>query len=55
MRNETDEPVRYLIFSTKPSSDIVEYPDSGKVGLGSRGKGWRILADGAQSDYWAGE
>lgn len=55
IRNETSEPVRYLILSTKPPSDIVEYPDSRKVGFGSRGQGWRILGDGQSLDYWADE
>jgi uncharacterized cupin superfamily protein len=55
VRNETADAVRYLIFSTKPSSDIVEYPDSRKVGFGSRGQGWRMLADEASLDYWVDE
>jgi uncharacterized cupin superfamily protein len=55
VQNDTPEPARYLVFSTKPSSDIVEYPDSGKVGFGSRGRAWRILGDGPSRDYWADE
>jgi hypothetical protein len=35
--------------------DIVEYPESGKVGFGSRGSEWRILRDGESLDYWEGE
>jgi len=30
--NRTDEPVRVLMLSTMIAPDIVEYPDSGKVG-----------------------
>jgi uncharacterized cupin superfamily protein len=31
MRNETDEPVRYLMASTRPSVEVVEYPDLKKL------------------------
>lgn len=55
VRNDTSEPARYLVFSTKPSSDIVEYPDSAKVGFGSRGRSFRILRDEPSLDYWEGE
>jgi uncharacterized cupin superfamily protein len=55
LNNESTEPVRYLIFSTRPSIDIVEYPDSDKVGFGSRGQDWRILRDQASLDYWDAE
>ena len=55
LQNDTSEPARYLLFSTKPSSDIVEYPDSGKVGFGSRGAGSRIVRDVPSLDYWEGE
>jgi uncharacterized cupin superfamily protein len=27
LRNDTDEPVRYVMASTKPSPEVVEYPD----------------------------
>jgi uncharacterized cupin superfamily protein len=53
--NESSGGVRYLVFSTKPTSDIVEYPDSGKIGFGSRGRGSRIVRDGESLDYWDGE
>jgi uncharacterized cupin superfamily protein len=53
--NETLEPVRYVIFSTKPASDVVEYPDSQKVGFGSRGRPWRIVRDEPPLEYWDGE
>lgn len=53
--NESDAEARYLVFSTKPDIDIVEYPDSGKVGLGSKGRGSRMLRAGEDVDYWDGE
>jgi uncharacterized cupin superfamily protein len=55
IRNDAEEPARYLIFSTRPSIDIVEYPDSDKVGFGSRGTDWRILPLRDSVDYWEGE
>jgi len=53
--NESDVEARYLVFSTKPEIDIVEYPDSGKVSLGSKGRGSRMLRDAESLDYWDGE
>jgi uncharacterized cupin superfamily protein len=53
--NETEEVARYLVFSTKPTTDIVEYPDSRKVSFGSRGLGSRIMRDSDGLDYWDGE
>ena len=53
--NNSNGVARYLIFSTKPAIDIVEYPDSQKVGFGSRGQGSRMVRDGESLDYWDGE
>jgi len=53
--NESAEPARYLVFSTRPGIDIVEYPDSRKVGFGSRGRAFRMLRDEPSLDYWEGE
>ena len=33
--NRSGEPVRYVMFSTRRSPEFIEYPDSGKVGVGS--------------------
>ena len=54
--NRTDEPVRVLMLSTMIAPDIVEYPDSGKVGARSVA-GERILLSrpGPMLDYWEGE
>jgi uncharacterized cupin superfamily protein len=58
VRNETDEPVRVLILSTKRQPDAAVYPDSGKMGVWSGdddadpGRLFRI-ADAV--DYWDGE
>jgi len=53
--NVSQDTARYLIFSTKPTIDIVEYPDSHKVGFGSRGRGSRMVREGESLDYWDGE
>jgi uncharacterized cupin superfamily protein len=56
VRNGTDEPIRVLMLSTLIQPDIVEYPDSGKVGARSVA-GERILLarPGPDLDYWDGE
>ena len=33
VRNDTDEPIRVLIASTKSHPDAAVYPDSGKIGI----------------------
>jgi uncharacterized cupin superfamily protein len=54
--NRTDAPIRVLMLSTLIAPDIVEYPDSGKVGARSVA-GERILLGrpGPELDYWEGE
>jgi uncharacterized cupin superfamily protein len=54
--NRTDSPIRVLMISTLVAPDIVEYPDSGKVGARSA-DGERILLSrpGPMLDYWDGE
>ena len=54
--NRTDAPVRILMLSTLIQPDVVEYPDSGKVGARSA-TGERILLcrPGPTLDYWDGE
>lgn len=31
IRNDTDEPVRYVMVSDRPSPDVAEYPDLGQI------------------------
>jgi uncharacterized cupin superfamily protein len=54
--NRTDSPIRILMISTLIAPEIVEYPDSGKVGARSA-DGDRILLSrpGPMLDYWDGE
>lgn len=56
VRNATDTPIRVLMLSTLIAPDLVEYPDSGKVGARSVA-GERILLSrpGPIVDYWDGE
>lgn len=52
--NRSDETARYLMFSTKVAPEVVEYPDSGNLGV--FGDGLRKLVDGtAARDYYHGE
>ena len=57
--NRAGEPARVLIVSTKISPELVEYPDSGKVGAMSQPPGEqpvRVMARPEDSlDYFEGE
>lgn len=64
VRNEGDQPLRYLMVSTMTEPDVMVYPDSEKVGFvagaapgGSKAErtleGFFRQAD--EVDYWAGE
>ena len=54
--NRTDSPIRVLMISTLLAPDIVEYPDSGKIGARSLA-GEQILMSrpGPILEYWDGE
>jgi uncharacterized cupin superfamily protein len=54
--NRTGEPIRVLMLSSMLAPDLVEYPDSGKVGARSV-DGERVLLSrpGPMLDYWDGE
>jgi uncharacterized cupin superfamily protein len=58
VRNDSDEPVRFVIFSTRIQPDAAIYPDSAKMGVWSGnpeadpGRTFRI---GDAVDYWDGE
>jgi uncharacterized cupin superfamily protein len=52
--NESDEPVRVAIFSTKNEFGIAEYPDSDKVGVWV-GETNYMLRRSDNLDYWDGE
>ncbi len=54
--NHTDEPARILMLSTMLMPEILEYPDSDKVGARDA-KGDRLFLGrrGEPADYWDGE
>jgi uncharacterized cupin superfamily protein len=54
LRNDTTEPFRVLIGSTKSPLNVAGYPDSGKILIDMPGRR-RILRDGGELDYWDGE
>ena len=56
LRNDSDEPARFLMLSTRRSPEAVEYPDSGKMGILAMSAGVRrVLRTDAEVDYWEGE
>ena len=57
IRNDTDEPIRVLIASTKSSPDAAVYPDSGKIGVwsGHEADPGRLFRIDSAVDYWDGE
>jgi uncharacterized cupin superfamily protein len=54
--NRSDAPVRVLMLSTNIFPEILEYPDSGKVGMRDA-KGERLFLGrhGEPAEYWDGE
>jgi uncharacterized cupin superfamily protein len=54
VRNDTDEPARVLILSTKREPAIAIYPDSDKVGLFVGDLRFLVRQESAV-DYWDGE
>ena len=57
VRNDSDEPVRVLIASTKQLPDAAVYPDSGKIGIwtGHDADPPRLFPFDAAVGYWEGE
>ena len=57
IRNDTGEPIRVLIASTKSLPDAAVYPDSGKIGIwtGNDADPPRLFQIGKAVDYWEGE
>jgi uncharacterized cupin superfamily protein len=57
VRNDSDEPVRVLIASTKQLPQAAVYPDSGKVGIwtGNEADPPRLFRIDSAVDYWDGE
>jgi uncharacterized cupin superfamily protein len=56
LRNETNEPFRVLIGSTKSGLYVAGYPDSDKLLIDAPSHGRRtMLRPGPELDYWDGE
>lgn len=56
VRNDTEEPVRLLMLSSRIVPEIVEYPDSGKVALtDARADRISLTRGGEPAQYWDGE
>jgi len=56
VRNDTDEPVRVLILSTRTDPAVAVYPDSGKVLVATVNPQDRALFRKTDAvDYWDGE
>ena len=64
LTNTGSEPLEYLCFSTMQSPEVVDYPDSGKVGCYSRqpilkqeqgGRGAVLFRSTESVDYYEGE
>jgi uncharacterized cupin superfamily protein len=54
LRNDTAEPFRVLIASTKSPLNVCGYPDSGKLLIDMPGRR-RIVRDRPELEYWDGE
>lgn len=54
VNNDSEQPARFLIFSTLVSPEIVTYPDSGKVGARSEWTRGTFREESAVG-YWEGE
>ncbi len=56
VRNDTDEPARILMLSSQLAPEILEYPDTGKVGLvDAEGQRLSLTRNGEVVGYWDGE
>ena len=56
LRNDSDEPFRVLIGSTKSDVSVAGYPDSAKLLIDAPAHGVRtMLRDAPELDYWDGE
>ena len=59
----SDDPARFIMFSTMVEPEVAEYPDSGNIGVfagrapGGEGETrlWRFLDGSAERDYFHGE
>lgn len=56
VRNRTEQPIRVLMLSTLIMPEVIDYPDSGKLGArNARGERIAMTRPTAELDYWDGE
>jgi uncharacterized cupin superfamily protein len=56
LSNGTGSPIRVLMLSTLIAPDVIEYLDSGKIGVDdATGEGILLTRPGPNLDYWDGE
>ena len=56
LSNRTESPVRVLMLSTRLAPDVIEYLDSGKIGVDdATGEGILLSRPGPNLEYWDGE
>lgn len=55
--NESDEPARFVMFSSAATPSVAVYPESGKVGLwtGEKHDQWMFRSADAHVEYYEGE
>lgn len=54
-RNDGERPARVLMASTLVAPEVVDYPDSGKAGVGGGTTERAIFRRADAVDYWEGE
>jgi uncharacterized cupin superfamily protein len=54
LRNDGAEPARLALLATAIVPEVVEYPDSAKVGIRADGASYNVLRE-PELDYWHGE
>jgi uncharacterized cupin superfamily protein len=54
VRNDSVEPARVAIFSTKPTTAVAVYPDSKKIGVWDANEQHMVRSE-PELDYWDGE
>jgi uncharacterized cupin superfamily protein len=55
VRNDSDAPVRYAMLSTLVRPEVVDYLDSGKVGVAGGTAERGMFLRSTNVDYWEGE
>jgi uncharacterized cupin superfamily protein len=54
LRNDSEQPARFAIVSTMIQPEVIEYPDSGKVGVRTADQRYNVARQ-PELGYWEGE